>query len=191
MITRISIVFLFLHFLFNSISQSCDSIKLSDSILSDSIRKTETPIDSLWFYLTRKKNGCLTGGQYVKNNRFGNETCIMTMRNTIKSDTSWEMFFLYDKVILTSSLIEQLADTIETRIHACPWMLARTGELAVYALQNISKKNWYELPDFEQYSKRTVSGCTNGPQTWLWAVLKNENQWKLMTDQWLKLISQN
>jgi hypothetical protein len=144
------------------------------------------PLDTLWEYLIYKKGGCLTGGQFVKDGRFGNEGCIMSDFN--KRGKGWKTFFSYPKAELTYFLVEKLADTNKTRIHTCPCFSARCGEVAVYALHKIYLKNWFDFEPFKIYGVMGSSSCADGPQIWLQEILKDEEQRKVMRECWLGMV---
>lgn len=139
-------------------------------------------IDRLWDLLVFEKGGCLSGGQYVKDGHFGSEGCIMSEFN--RRGEKWEEFFSLSKETLTIFLITKLSDTTTTKIHTCPCQPAKNGEVAVYALQNIYKKNWYDLEGFNQYSEREGTGCFENEQAWLWEVLMNKESLTALSEQW-------
>jgi hypothetical protein len=56
-----------------------------------------------------------------------------------------------DEDAVIEFLINQITDKRKTRAHVCPLDNATRGELAVYCLQHLLKKNWPELS--EDYSK--------------------------------------
>jgi hypothetical protein len=89
-----------------------------------------------WDSLTNVK-GCLSGGQWIKDKKWGGEGCILTI------DKAWSSFlFEADKGELALFLINQLPDKTTTQIHTCPFENATKGELALYCLQGISKVNF-------------------------------------------------
>jgi hypothetical protein len=145
---------------------------------------TLSQLDSLWKLLVFDQGGCLTGSQHVSNGVFGGEGCVMT--ESRKND-DWQKFFMQPKSILIPFLINQFKDTTQTKIHTCPCFLATNGEVAVYALQNIFKTNWYSLKGFEIYENREGSGCTDNEQTWLQAILLDENQRESLVNAWKQL----
>jgi hypothetical protein len=92
-----------------------------------------------WDSLTNVK-GCLSGGQWIKDKKWGGEGCILTI------DKAWNSFlFETDKGELALFLINQLSDKTTTQIHTCPYENATKGELALYCLQGISKVNFDEF----------------------------------------------
>lgn len=141
-------------------------------------------LDSLWNKLVFNNGGCLTGGQRVRNGSFGNEGCVMSEYR--KNRSGWNDFFAYSKNKLTPFLIRKLSDTTSTKIHTCPCMFASIGEVAVYALQNIYKKNWYDLEGFEKYASKETSSCLDSEQSWLWDILENEKRREKLAKQWLR-----
>tara|TARA_B100000508_G_scaffold55003_1_gene42583 strand:+ start:3361 stop:4002 length:642 start_codon:yes stop_codon:yes gene_type:complete len=141
-------------------------------------------LDSLWNKLVFDYGGCLTGGQRVYKGRFGNEGCVMSEFS--RNPTGWSEFFAHSEGELTPFLIKKFSDTTSTKIHTCPCMVARNGEVAVYALQNIYKKNWYDLNGFEQYASKETSSCLDSQQSWLWDILENEERREKLAEEWLK-----
>jgi hypothetical protein len=167
-------------------SHSTRSIEVTDAPEASETDTSNTDvnlsIDSLWEVLVFKDGGCLTGGQYVKDGHFGSKGCVMSeFRGRGKK---WEEFFSLSKDTLTTFLITKLSDTTTTKIHTCPCMPAKNGEVAVYALQRIYKKNWYDLEGFTQYSKREGSGCIDNEQAWLWKILMNQESITALSKQW-------
>ncbi|MEX2484998.1 MAG: hypothetical protein WED10_10575 [Brumimicrobium sp.] len=166
-------------------SSGRDSIAVNE----DSVETNQViSLDSLWNKLVFYDGGCLTGGQRVRNGRFGNEGCVMSGYGRNRKE--WNEFFSYPKTELTPFLISKFSDTTSTKIHTCPCMAARNGEVAVYALQNIYKKNWYDLNGFTKYASKESSSCMDIEQSWLWDILENEEQRENLTKQWLKQLEE-
>lgn len=57
-----------------------------------------------------------------------------------------------DQSAAVEFLIKQIPDKRKTEAHVCPFYVATRGELAVYCLQHIAKKNWHELN--EDYARQ-------------------------------------
>lgn len=165
-------------------SQVSDSERMTAGAKDSITVNVKLPLDSLWNQLVFECGGCLTGGQHVKEGRLGNEGCVMT--DIHSNGKLWKDLFRTPKKELTEFLISQFADTATTRIHTCPCMPARNGEVAVYALQNIYKKNWYELDGFTKYGKKQGNGCTDNEQAWLWEILVDEKKRVKLEKEWLK-----
>lgn len=137
--------------------------------------------DSLWDYLAFQKGGCLTGGQYIRNERFGNEGCVMTRSK------DWETFFDRDQQELTHFLISKLTgDTTKTEIHTCPFFAATEGELAVYSLQKMYKINWYDFEEFEEYQIKESVSASDNHQAWLHSILQDDRKRKILINCWTK-----
>lgn len=94
------------------------------------------------------------------------------------SETTWEEFAKNDKEKLTQFLITKLADTTTTNVHTCPFYNTTTGEMAIYSLQHIHNKNWYDFPDFNEYKDKEITGADDQPQKWLQSTLSNNSQRK-------------
>jgi hypothetical protein len=127
-------------------------------------------IDSLWNKLAFQKGGCLTGGQYIRNGRFGNEGCVL------KQSKEWGRFFNLPKDELSAFLIRQLPDTASTKIHTCPFYTATNGELAVYCLQKVHNKNWYDFEQFSKYKNKETTGAGDNDQAWLQKILASKKR---------------
>jgi hypothetical protein len=126
-----------------------------------------------WDSLTSIK-GCLTGGQWVKDKKWGGEGCILTI------DKAWNNFlFDVDNKELALFLINQLPDKTTTQIHTCPNENATKGELALYCLQGISKINFDEFSGYE--SKKNVRS-----QKEIWHIQKSDEQIEKVQKVWLQ-----
>jgi hypothetical protein len=158
---------------FSSFGNSTSNFTPSDS----------TGLDSLWLELAFEKGGCLTGGQHVRNGEFGGEACVLTRNRS----GDWRPFFRHSKKELTDFLINQFADTSETKIHTCPFFAATAGELAVYCLSKIYLVNWYDFEPFLEYKDRELTSSMDSPQTWLQAILEDPKQREVLIAEWRKL----
>ena len=144
----------------------------------------ETSIDSLWDNLIFKKGGCLTGGQYVYNDKFGNEGCVMS------NSEGWEKFFNKDIKLLSNFLIDKISnDTTKTNIHTCPFFTAMEGEIAVYGLQKLFRINWYDFNEFNEFQNRQSESSTENHQAWLQNILKNKKKREILINCWKKKAS--
>jgi hypothetical protein len=147
---------------------NADSSKKEVKFYSDAALK------QLWDSLCRKK-GCLTGGQYVYQGKFGGEGCAFSI------DKQWKDF-LYNtnKEQLATFLITQIPDKKETKTHACPFSLAKKGELAIYCLQGLFLVNFHELtPELEVSNKKNIY-----TQKWIWQMQKSKKEIKLLQALW-------
>ncbi|QXP60844.1 hypothetical protein [Olleya sp. HaHaR_3_96] len=138
------------------------------------VQKTElktTPqtqsIPELWHTMVFEKRGCLGSGQYYKLPKRNIPTLVF-------SETEWGNFSNNDKGELTEFLITKFSDTTTTKVHTCPFFATTNGEMAVYALQHILKKNWYDFSEFKKYKAMGYKSATEQPQIWLQNILKNE-----------------
>ncbi|SMC57144.1 hypothetical protein [Moheibacter sediminis] len=114
----------------------------------NTVENTTSNIDSLWNVVVNK-DGCLTGGQYSKNGKFGNEGCVMD------NSKEWKALFEVQKYNLSYYLLSRLDKTDTTIVHTCPFFMASEGELAVYTLQRLYNKNWYDFDEFSDYLARS------------------------------------
>ena len=189
----LTLLFLFVPFIYSIGQENQSSKKKENSSHTDDKLKNTTitkasnsiSLDSLWNKLVFKEGGCLTGGQKVKDGKFGNQGCVMS--GFRGRPNQWGEFFSHPKSELTPFLINKFSDTTTTRIHTCPCMNARNGELAVYALQNIYKTNWYELKGFTEYASKEGTSCMDIGQTWLWDILEDEEHRGVLKKAWLEL----
>jgi hypothetical protein len=126
-----------------------------------------------WDSLTNVK-GCLSGGQWIKDKKWGGEGCILTI------DKAWNSFlFETHREELAIFLIHQLPDKTTTQIHTCPYENATKGELALYCLQGISKVNFHGLLGFE--SKKNVRS-----QKEIWLIQRSDERIEKLQKVWLQ-----
>lgn len=139
----------------------------------------EEQIDSLWNLLVFSKGGCLSGGQYVFEGKFGGEGCVMS------NATSWNYLFSFNKNQLSEFLIGKIsADTLQTKIHTCPFFEAIEGEVAVYGLQRLHGLNWYDFDAFIEYQNRHSINSLENHQVWLQEILKDSKRRELLIASW-------
>jgi uncharacterized lipoprotein NlpE involved in copper resistance len=145
---------------------------------TEPIEITQTDsISELWNVLVFEKGGCLGGEQYINETEFKREE-----KPLVFSKTEWKKFSKHDKRILTEFLITKLSDTTKTKVHTCPFFGATNGEMAVYSLQHIHKKNWFDFSEFKEYKDREYKSATEQPQMWLQNILKNETDRKKLAE---------
>ena len=82
-------------------------------------------------------------------------------------------------------LLERVPSKKRTKAHVCPFDDATEGELAVYSLQHILKRNWYELNDEYKslYANRPEDKEIYG-QDLLRGIIQNKNKVREMIDEW-------
>jgi len=146
--------------------------------LSISAFSQDDKLEAMWQKLAFGKSECLTGGQYVRDSVFGSEACVLTRSK------EWAVFFAYPKDELTTFLINKMKDTATTKIHTCPFFKSTEGELAVYCLQKIYLKNWYDFDEFSSYKKREITSSVNNHQAWLQAILMDNKQREVLENLW-------
>jgi len=209
MIMKLLAAMLLLLIAITSCSQK-ESVKVNSGITSEDIQVTKTrpshvrtgpiydstldnsrSLKSLWNELVFEKGGCLTGGQYADDGTFGSDACVMSdYKKTGGADNKWKLFFeAYSKKELTEFLLTQIPDTTATKIHTCPCMGAKNGEVAVYALHRLYGKSWYQLKGFEEYEKREGMGCFDNPQSWLWEILEDKARAQKLVEAWQQVAS--
>ena len=142
------------------------------------IKITQTDsLSELWNVLVFEKGGCLGGEQYVSETEFKREE-----KPLVFSEMDWKKFSDNDKGKLTEFLITKLSDTTKTKVHTCPFFGATNGEMAVYSLQHIYKKNWYDFSEFKEYKDKEYKSATEQPQMWLQNILKSETDRKKLAE---------
>ena len=141
------------------------------------LQKTDT-ISKLWNVLVFEKGGCLGGEQYVKNNG-------KKLPNLVFNNKEWITFSSYKKGQLTNFLVKQLADTTKTKVHTCPFFNATNGEMAIYALQQIHNKNWYDIDEFIEYKSKVSKNAQEQKQIWLQNILKTDANRKKLAEYFL------
>lgn len=138
-------------------------------------------IPELWNLLVFEKGGCLGGEQYISNTESKREK-----KPLIFSEIDWKKFSENDKEKLTEFLITKLSDTTKTKIHTCPFFEATNGEMAIYSLQHIHKKNWFDFPEFKEYKNKEYKSATEQPQMWLQNILKDETKRRKLAELFKK-----
>lgn len=85
-------------------------------------------------------------------------------------------------------LLERLPSKKKTKAHVCPFDNATEGELAVYSLQHILKKNWYELnEEYKNLHNNKPEDAEIYDQDLLRGIIQNKKKVREMTDEWRKL----
>ncbi len=122
---------------------------------------------------------CLTGGQYVQEGNWGGEGCAFSI------DKQWQNFlFTTDKKQIAAFLIQQIPDRKTTQVHTCPYDNATKGELALYCLQGIFKKNFYELSPQLDSTHQHILKKYPYEQLWIWDMQRSENQCVVLQGLW-------
>ncbi len=140
------------------------------------IQQTDS-ISELWDIMVFEKGGCLGGEQYISELDFVREE-----KPLVFSEMEWKKFSDYDKNKLTEFLITKLSDTTKTKVHTCPFFGATNGEMAVYSLQHIHDKNWFDFSDFRKFKNKKYKSATEQPQMWLRNILENEMDRKKLAE---------
>lgn len=133
------------------------------------VQQTDT-LSLLWDSFINSK-ACIGGFQYVNHRDRPMPKSLAFARD------DWARFASKDPQILTNFLIAKFADTTTTTLHVCPFFQAKTGELAVYALQQIHQVNWFDFEFFRKYN-RDYASATEQPQIWLREVLGHKGKRK-------------
>ncbi|HUQ30994.1 MAG TPA: hypothetical protein VM095_02695 [Pyrinomonadaceae bacterium] len=89
-------------------------------------------------------------------------------------------------------LLERIPSQKRTKAHVCPFDDATEGELAVYSLQHILKKNWYELNDeYKTLHANKPEGAEIYDQDLLRGIIQNKKKVHEMIDEWKKLYEES
>jgi len=153
---------------------------ISIFFISFSFGQHHKNLDSLWKTLV-KSDLCLTGFQYV-----GKEKTTITSPEIILNNTKWKNLISQPKPTITHFLILKFTDTLKTNLHTCPFFKTRNNELAVYVLQHIYGKNWYDFKEFKKFKNRDITGSDDQPQIWLQNILANKSKRKILIKSWLR-----
>jgi hypothetical protein len=85
-------------------------------------------------------------------------------------------------------LLERIPSKKRTKAHVCPFDDATEGELAVYSLQHILKKNWYELNDeYKSLHANRPEGVEIYDQDLLRGIIQNKKKVSQMINAWKRL----
>ena len=91
-----------------------------------------------------------------------------------------------DKKQLSTFLIKQLPDKVESKIHTCPFKDATKGELALYCLQGISKINFYELSPAFALKEKEVGKKYRSEQAWIWHIQRSKKELVDLQKLWIE-----
>ncbi|WCO03598.1 hypothetical protein [Psychroserpens ponticola] len=159
-------------------NQSELKLEIAQIEKTELIKITQTySISELWNILVFETGGCLGGEQYINEKEFKRNE-----KTLVFSETQWKEFSNNDKGKLTEFLITKLSDTTRTKVHICPFFEATNGEMAVYSLQHIHKKNWFDFSAFKDYKNKEYKSAIEQPQMWLQNILKNETKRKKLAE---------
>ena len=142
-------------------------------------------LDSLWTDLVNQKL-CFGGFQYVQESSKAIES-----ENLVVNHTTWKILLQQPKSDITPFLLEKFQDTLNTNLHTCPFFATKESELALYVLQHVHQRNWYDFAEFKSYADRDIKGANDQPQGWLQAILADEKQLLLMINLWRNIQSKN
>ena len=166
----------------NNIANSELKTEIAQNEKSELTKTVQTDsISELWNTLVFKKGGCLGGEQYISETEFKRKE-----KPLVFSEMDWKIFSDNDKGKLTEFLITKLSDTTKTKVHTCPFFGATNGEVAVYSLQHIHKKNWFDFNEFKKYKDKEYKSAIEQPQMWLQNILKNETDRKKLAELYRK-----
>lgn len=151
-----------------------ETAELTKEIPKMELQETDS-ISEQWNFMVFEKGGCLGGTQYVTEKKREIPTMVF-------SEIEWKKFAENDKTELTIFLMSKLSDTTKTRVHTCPFFVATNGEMAVYSLQQIYQKNWFDFSEFKEYKNKEYKSATEQPQMWLQEILENGTKRKKLAE---------
>lgn len=89
-------------------------------------------------------------------------------------------------------LMERIPSRKRTKAHVCPFDDATEGELAVYSLQHILKKNWYELNDeYKNLHDNKPVDAEIYDQDLLRGIIQDKQKAREMIDEWKRLYEES
>lgn len=145
-----------------------ETLVFKNDVSQIALRQTDS-VSEKWHLMVFEKGGCLGGEQYIFVKEFKSEP-----KQLVFNEVEWKEFAKNDKTRLTEFLLSKLSDTTKTEVHTCPFFVASNGEMAVYALQHIHNKNWFDFTEFKEYKNKKYGSAVDQPQIWLQNILKNE-----------------
>ncbi|WP_146106244.1 hypothetical protein [Aureicoccus marinus] len=148
----------------------CTFVSAQDAGLKE---KKIQKLEAEWEELVYQKGGCIGGMQYA-HQPLGDEM----EEYLVFGMSSWKVFVKQENNHLFEFLISQFSDTTKTKVHTCPFFIATNGEMAVYAIQKITKVNWYDFEDFNSYKDKKTTGSMDQPQMWLRSILTDHRKRK-------------
>ena len=139
---------------------------------------SEIKLDSIWNILI-KTDGCLVGGQYSVDNGKPVEG------NVMDENIQWRTFLETPKKELTEFLLTRMDKADTTSVHTCPFFNATEGELAVYSLQKVHRKCWFDFKEFLEFKDKETTSSEDNRQRWLQNILRDKPKREKLKSLWL------
>ncbi len=95
----------------------------------------------------------------------------------------WQKFFTQPKPLIVPFLIDKMNDTTQTNLYK--HIILHGGELAVYGLEFIYKKPWFNLS--KDYKKKLNNYCCFYEDSYLGLVLSNKDELVKLQNHWKAL----
>ena len=95
----------------------------------------------------------------------------------------WQKFFTQPKSLLVPFLIDKISDTTQTNLYK--HIILNDGELAVYGLEFIYNKSWFNLS--KEYLDKLNNYCCFYEDSFLNLLLKNKDELDKMQNHWRAL----
>ena len=130
-------------------------------------------------------DGCLVGGQ---------DSIDGPHEGSCFSNHSWVAFLSHSNEEKLALLASRLSSKEPTKIHNCNVGNASEGELAVFALQHLTKKLWVDysggnsalLASVASYKKAISEGSYISDQAILWEILDSQSQREALKNYFTK-----
>lgn len=173
--------FLFIGCIFKPTNEVVLKSEIRESVQESNIPKQEIEevnLDSLWNILI-KMDGCLVGRQYSVDKEKAREG------NVMDDSIQWKNFLGKPKKELTEFLLTRMDKMDTTNVHTCPFYNAIEGELAVYTLQKIHRKCWFDFKEFSEFKNKETTSSEDNHQSWLQNILRNKSKRGKLKKLWL------
>lgn len=108
------------------------------------------------------------------NNLLDRGGCLVLDANVME-EPDWRKLFADRSPDNIRFLIARLASRNKTNIHTCPFEMAREGEVAVYALERMFVRSWYDYRGNNRLLRDAITRAKiDLHQRQLWRVLENQ-----------------
>lgn len=114
-----------------------------------------TSIDDQWKAI-KEHGGCIMGAEDWNAENVRNGISFAVSEGASRSNC-WSSFIQQDKAMLKKFLFTKLSSQERTPLHTDPFDITKEGELALYALQQLEKKNWYEYQGDSQEVHKLIN----------------------------------
>lgn len=133
-------------------------------------------LENQWELLTNIEGLVKTNDQEFKG-------CCDDAKGIFIENKYWQKFFTQPKSLLIPFLIDKMNDTTQTNLYK--HIILNGGELAVYCLEFIYNKSWFNLS--KNYLDKLNNYCCFYEDSYLNLLLKNEEELVKMQNHWRAL----